>query len=343
MEGRRLGKTSYRPSLHLLAQHFSVQSTIPYSDRNKEVPSFPPQPQFSVFERLSQRKREFSYIPGGSKLASNSPKSSIKRTATVPIEEELISWKRKSEEKLTQMRAESRARELQEVQPAPRINDLSRKIVDKINLERYGAEPKSIQIEVIPMSPPAVTSAPRTASRISPAPQPVPLVSPKRDMTQSEANMVRAMMLHGTPPNRGHLEIPAPGEEAVRKAALQNLRNQVLTRFSIREPEIPPDYTAMPFTERNLAFRQHRKNHLDQIADAEKARKSQECTFEPIFYARVPHHRQSNSTSELLRISQIRSPLSRGGSRNSLSRSQHYYEQYQKRLTETIRDFSASR
>jgi len=342
MEARRLGKTSYRPSLHLLAQHFSIESTVPYSDRSKAVPAYSPSQHLSVFERLSRRKREFAYIGGGSQEVSPSPRPSEQRRGAVRVEEELIQWKRRSEERLTQMRAESRARELQAVQSAPRINDLSRKIVERANLEWYGAEPKSIQIEVIPMSPPVSARAPRPASTTSPAPQPS-LLSPKREMTQSEANMIRAMMLHGSPQGRGHLGIPAPGQEAAKKTALQSLRNQVLTRFSVQEPIAAPDYTSLPFSERNLAFRQHQQHNLAQIATAERSRQSRECTFEPIFYARVPHHRQKSATSELLRISQARSPVSRGSSSGSLSKSQYYYEQYQRRLTETIRDFSASR
>lgn len=271
---------------------------------------------------------------------AHSPRPAEQRRGAGSVEEGLITWKRNKEERLTQMRAETRARELHEVQSAPRINDLSRKIVAKANLERYGAQPKSIQIEVIPMSPPASARVPRPANTTSPAPQPVSL-PPKREMTQSEANMVRAIMLHGSP-NRGHLGIPALGEEVARKKALQSLRDQVLTRFSVQEPSTLPDYTSLSFSERNFAFHQHQKRHFAQIADSERSRQRQECTFQPIFYARVPHHRQNSSTSELLRISQARSPVSRPSSRSSLSRSQCYYELYQRRLTETIRNFAPS-
>lgn len=328
MDPKSLRKSVYQPSFHLLAQHFSLSHRFPTSS-TVNSPS-----KLTVFERLSQRKADFRLFQREIYPNLN---ASIRRKTGNRVEDELMEWKKKSDERLTRKRAETVEKELREVQSAPRISDMSRKIVEQMNAERYGLQPQTVDIEVVPLQE---ERTPRTRVRTTPPaprPAPQPLPSP-RDMSQSEANMLRASLLHSTP-SRNSLGIPTPTEHQAKQAALHSLRSQVLTKFLHTEPESPPNYANMPFTERFSVYNQRKNRKIEDIIANERKKEREECIFEPIFYARVPHRRQKSSTSALLRISQARSPVSRPSSRNSLSHSQYYYENYHKRLAETLRVF----
>lgn len=349
-------KSGYRPSLNLLSRFYSIRSTLKYHSDRKIVTAVASPSRPNVFDRLSQPQSARSRISTESAPRAVTSPSRARSPGIPPVEEKLLTKAKESREHLMSLRTRYLSEELSELRPAPTINPLSRKIVERLDRERYGIAPPPvvIQAQLPPKqpTPPHRTSQPRSPQLSIPQKPP-----PVRSLTQSEMNMLRAMMLHGkmTPSPRTQLGIPPPSDRrtteaesedvAVKLATLQSLRNEVMTRFQRQEPELPPDFFSLSFDTRSRVFSENRARKLQSAKQREQRREAQECTFEPIFYARIPHTRLNRSATELLQMSRERSPVPRNETtlRQRIRRSPGYYERYQQRLTETLRQSDTSR
>ena len=358
MEVPQPPKTSYRPSLQLLSHYYSVKSTLRYEPERKLVTAVAAQSRQNVFDRLYLRE---SLRPRESARSADRPsdKPTPRRSrgpGIPPVEEQLLSKGKAALEHITSLRTKFLVEELTELRPAPAINPMSRKIVERLDRERYGVHPPPLVVAAhVPASDPPPTQAEgKPQARVPQLGIPQGKGATPKNLSKSETNMLRAMMLHGkitsTPRRAGQgVDTRQNGdgdvEEAIKIATLQSLRNEVMTRFHSEEPELPPDFFSLSFDARSRVFSENRNRKLQQAKQKEQAKVAQECTFEPIFYARIPLRRLNRTTSELLHLSQERSPVPRQEPTltQRIRRSPGYYERYQHRLTDTLRQSTSPR
>jgi len=328
-------KSAYRPSLHILSPHYS-QPTIRYTPQHQSDPVFShPSKQTSVFDRLYQHhSMHITDRDSRTSAAYAVPRRAGKAGSPPRIAEELYRKDRQSKEQIMVLRTKYMNEELGTLRSTPRINATSRKIIARVRTfsqtqsvpSASHMDPGSQYEQAEPME--AEGPAVRLVSPAVPQTQP----SPARLLSHNEANMVKALVLHGK------LFLNPAGSaragDEVKRVTLQSLREEVMTRFKGLEPDVPPDYFSLPFDSRNRVFLENRSQKIQENRDRERAKEVEECTFRPIIYTRVPHRALNHSTSQLLHFSQDRTPRSLSGTRRSDSapRSRSYFEQYQRRV-----------
>jgi ribosomal protein L29 len=329
-------RPGYRPSLHILSPHYS-QPTFHYTPLHEACPAYShPSKQTSVFDRLYQHHSMQMTDRDSRTIAAYAVPRRVGKAGSPPkIAEELYRKDRQSKEQIMALRTKYMNDELGTLRATPRINATSRKIIARVRTSSQAQSVPSAS-HMDPVSPyeraePMEEDGPRVRI-VSPAAVPQTQPSPARLLSPNEANMVKALMLHGK------LAIsPAGGNRAgdeVKRVTLQSLREEVMTRFKGLEPDVPPDYFSLPFDSRNRVFLEHRSQKIQETRDRERAKEVQECTFRPVIYTRVPHSALNRSASQLLHFSQDRTPrsLSRTRRSDSAPRSKSYYEQYQRRV-----------
>lgn len=324
-------KSAYRPSLHILSPHYS-QPTIHYTPQHQSIPVLShPSKHTSVFDRLYQHHSMQMTDRDSRTAAAYAVPRKVGKAASPPrIAEELYRKDRQSKEQIMVLRTKYMNEELGTLRATPRINSTSRRIIARVRTASQSQsvpsashmDPQYEQAEPMEVEGPTVRLVPPFVPQTQPSPQ----------LSPSEANMVKALVLHGK------LSINPAGStragDEVKRVTLQSLREEVMTRFKGLEPDVPPDYFSLPFDSRNRVFLENRSQKIQENRDKERAKEVQECTFRPIIYTRVPHRALNRSTSQLLQFSQDRTPrsLSRTRRSDSAPRSRSYFEQYQRKV-----------